>query len=277
MNTAKAILFSLVRITLLIHLPTNLNAEENERWFQFGLFPPISSNGINSEKITTSVSINLIGGYNAGNKILELGSLWNASKRYTKGIQIAGIVNYTGCSHNAVQISSFANIAASGNSPLQFAGLLNIGQHISGLQTSALANVAKTVTGVQLGLINYMEDGDKGVSIGLINIAKHRGKYEFEVSFSESINTAISFKIGTDKFYTIFSGGINYFLSTIEYAAGLGFGTNINWKKRWSNQIEIQAFGISSGKKFTDNSANSIIQLMDRLVGRLQILKIFPP
>ena len=107
MNTAKAILFSLVRITLLIHLPTNLNAEENERWFQFGLFPPISSNGINSEKITTSVSINLIGGYNAGNKILELGSLWNASKRYTKGIQIAGIVNYTGCSHNAVQISSY--------------------------------------------------------------------------------------------------------------------------------------------------------------------------
>lgn len=79
-------------------------------------------------------------------------------------------------------------------------------------------------------------------SIGLINIAKHRGKYEFEVSFSESINTAISFKIGTDKFYTIFSGGINYFLSIIEYAAGLGFGTNINWKKRWSNQIEIQAF-----------------------------------
>jgi hypothetical protein len=58
---------------------------------QFGLFPPISSNGINSEKITTSVSINLIGGYNAGNKILELGSLWNASKHYTKGIQIAGI------------------------------------------------------------------------------------------------------------------------------------------------------------------------------------------
>ncbi len=57
----------------------------------------------------------------------------------------------------------------------------------------------------------------------------------------------------------------------------IGFGSNINWKKRWSNQIEIQAFGISSGKKFTDNSANSIIQLMDRLVGRLQILKIFPP
>ncbi len=163
MNTAKAILFSLVRITLLIHLPTNLNAEENERWFQFGLFPPISSNGINSEKITTSVSINLIGGYNAGNKVLELGSLWNASKRYTKGIQIAGILNYTGCSCNAIQISSFANIAASGNSPLQFTGLLNIGQHISGLPISALANVAKTVTGVQLGLINYMEDGDKGV------------------------------------------------------------------------------------------------------------------
>ena len=92
MNTAKAILFSLVRITLLIHLPNKSQQQKKMNdGFQFGLFPPISSNGINSEKITTSVSINLIGGYNAGNKILELGSLWNASKRYTKGIQIAGI------------------------------------------------------------------------------------------------------------------------------------------------------------------------------------------
>ena len=72
-------------------------------------------------------------------------------------------MNYTGCSCNAIQISSFANIAASGNSPLQFAGLLNIGQHISGLQSSGLAKVDNTVWGVQLGLINYMEYGDKGV------------------------------------------------------------------------------------------------------------------
>ena len=37
--------------------------------------------------------------------------------------------------------------------------------------------------------INYMEDGEAGVSIGLINVAKHGGKYEFEVSFSEVVNT----------------------------------------------------------------------------------------
>ena len=34
-----------------------------------------------------------------------------------------------------------------------------------------------------------MEDGEAGVSIGLINVAKHGGKYEFEVSFSEVVNT----------------------------------------------------------------------------------------
>lgn len=94
-----------------------------------------------------------------------------------------------------------------------------------------------------------MEDGEDGVSIGLINVAKHGGKYEFEVSFSEAVNTIFSFRIGTDRFYTIFSGGINYFFSPLEYAIGLGFGTSIDWRKNWSNQIEIQAFGISHKRK----------------------------
>ncbi len=70
--------------------------------------------------------------------------------------------------------------------------------------------MAKKVKGVQIGLINYMEDGEAGVSIGLINVAKYGGKYEFEVSFSEAVNTMFSFRIGTDRFYTMFSGGINY-------------------------------------------------------------------
>ena len=253
----------LVIFLLLLLVPANLTAKENghERLFQIGLFPPISSNGTNSIRTVNAISLNLIGGCSSGNEIFELGGVWNASRDYTNGLQIAGLLNYSGDSRNSVQISGAANIAVSGKSPLQIGGLFNVADEVNGLQFSALVNVAKKVRGVQIGLVNYMDDGRKGVSIGLINIARHGGKYEFEVSFSEAVNTLLSFRLGTDRFYTVFSGGINYFSSTLEYAIGLGFGTSIDWGKNWSNQIEIQAFGISSDKKFTENSVNSIIQL----------------
>ena len=257
MNTSKSIRWT-IQILLLILVPINIFAHENERFFQFGFIPPISSNGMNSAKTINAISFNLIGGYSAGNKIFELGGAWNASRDYTKGIQIAGLLNYSGNSDNSVQISGLGNIATSGKSPLQIGGLFNVADRVNGVQLSGLVNVAKKVKGVQIGLINYMEDGGNGVSIGLINVAKRGGKYEFEVSFSEAVNTMFSFRIGTDRFYTMFSGGINYFFSPLEYAIGLGFGTSIDWRKNWSNQFEIQAFAISHEKEITNNSTNNI-------------------
>lgn len=223
---------------LLVLIPVNMFADTTERFFQFGLFPPISSNGTNSGNTVNSVSINLLGGYSAGTRAFELSSVWNASREYTKGVQIAGLLNYSANSCNSVQISGFGNIASSGKSPLQIAGIMNVADHVNGLQLSALVNVAKSVNGVQFGLINYMEDGESGVSIGLINVAKH---------------------------------GVNYFFSPLEYAVGLGFGTSVDWKKRWSNQIEVQAFGISNERKLSTggDTVNSLIQL------RLPVCKEF--
>lgn len=260
MNTSKSVRWT-IQTLLLILIPINIFAHKNERFFQFGFFPPVSSNGMYSGKIINAISLNLIGGYSAGNKIFELGGVWNASRDYTKGIQIAGLLNYSGNSDNTVQISGLGNIATSGKSPLQIGGLFNVADRVNGVQLSGLVNVAKKVKGVQIGLINYMEDGEAGVSIGLINVAKYGGKYEFEVSFSEAVNTMFSFRIGTDRFYTIYSGGINYFFSPLEYAIGLGFGTSIDWRKNWSNQFEIQAFAISHEKEITNNSTNNIIQM----------------
>ena len=216
------------------------------------------SNGINSGKTVNTVSLNLLGGYSAANRVFELGGVWNASREYTQGVQIAGLLNYTGNSRNAVQVSGMANIARAGNSPLQIGGLVNVAGHVNGLQLSGLVNVAKSVSGVQIGLVNYMADGSKGISIGLLNIARRGGKYEVEVSFSEALNTLVSFRMGTDRFYTIFSGGVNYFFSPLEYAVGLGFGTSIGWTPRWGNQIEVQAFGVSRERKLTNSSINGI-------------------
>lgn len=260
MNTSESRHW-IIQALWFILIPVNILADENDKLFQFGLFPPISSNGIHCGKTVNTISLNLIGGYSAGSKIFELGGAWNISREYTKGVQIAGLLNYSSYSNKSIQVSGLGNIVATGISPLQIGGLLNIADRIKGIQFSGLVSIAKKVKGVQIGLINYMENGEEGVSIGLINVAKQGGKYEFEVSFSESLSTLLSFRLGTDRFYTIFSGGINYFFNPLEYTLGLGFGTSINWKKHWSNQLEIHAFGITQEKKFINNSTTNIIRM----------------
>lgn len=215
-------------ISLLL-LSTLFTLSAQERAVQFSFITPIGTNGLNSHKVTNKFSLNLVGGYSAANTILEIGGVYNVNLKSTKGVQIAGVMNYSGNSSKALQI----------------AGVLNI---------------AKEVSGVQIGLIN-ISDSCAGVPIGLINIVKHGGKHEFEIAFAETLNTAVSFKLGTNHFYTIFSGGVNFLNSTPEYAAGIGFGTDIKFRdKSWGNQIEVISYGITTNGKFAQG-LNMLTQL----------------
>lgn len=231
-----------------------------ERDFQLSFIAPFGTNGTQSHLTTNKISVNLLGGYSYSNTVFEFGGLYNVNTHLTKGFQFAGIANYSGNSENAAQFAGITNIAAGGTTPFQFAGIANVADEVTGLQFAGIANVAKRVKGVQFGLFNYAEESD-GVSIGLINIVKNGGKQEFEVSFSEALNTAVSFKLGTDKFYTIFSGGVNYINKPTEYAAGLGFGTHINWKKGWGNQIEAMGYALTENGSFETKGINMLTQL----------------
>ncbi|MEN9919297.1 MAG: hypothetical protein RL662_1733 [Bacteroidota bacterium] len=220
------------------------SAQEQEKSFQLSFIAPFGTNGTQSHLITNKVSINLLGGYSYGNKGFELGGGYNVNTHITKGLQIAGIANYSGNSENAVQIAGITNISGDGSVIAQIGGILN---------------VAKKVKGLQIGLINYADESD-GLPIGLISIVKKGGKQEFEVSFSESLNTAVSFKLGTDRLYTIFSGGVNYAEKPLQYAAGLGFGTHVNWKNGWGNQIEIMGYALTENESFKIDGINMLAQ-----------------
>lgn len=228
-------------LTLLVNVALAQTTEE--RGFQIGLISPLGTNGVQSHRIINKVSINILGGYSYGNTIFELGSLYNVNTHLTKGAQFTGVLNYSGNLENGVQL----------------AGLLNIADEVIGLQFSGLVNVAKSLRGVQFGLINYADESD-GVSIGLINIVKKGGKHEFEVAFSEALNTTVNFKLGTDRFYTIFSGGIKYINNPLEYGVGLGFGTHIDWKKGWGSQIEAMGYTLTEQGKFHEG-VNMLTQL----------------
>lgn len=238
----------------------SLFAQENQKSdFQLGLASPLGTNGAKSHLTTNKVSINLLGGHSYGNTVFEFGGLYNVNTHLTQGTQFAGIVNYSGHSDKASQVAGIANIAPTGTTPCQFSGIANLTEEVTGLQFAGIVNIAKRNNGLQFGLVNYAEEAD-GLSLGLINIVKHGGKQEVEVSFSEALHTAVSFKLGTDKFYTIFSGGVNYIDTPVEYAAGLGFGTQMNWKNGWANQIEAIGYALTEDKDFP-SKLNMLTQL----------------
>lgn len=230
---------------LLATLTVSAQTKTNERDFQISFISPFGTNGVDSHLISNKYSVNILGGYSAGNSILELGSLYNVNTDFTKGAQFAGITNYTGKSDKALQFAGILNISTSGESMFQAAGI---------------ANIADKVNGVQLGLVNIANSYENGLPIGLINIVKENGKQEFELSFSEALNTALSFKLGTDRLYTIFSAGINYIEQPVNYAVGLGFGTHIDWNNGWANQIEAIGYALTEDSSF-DTELNMLTQL----------------
>ena len=228
-------------------------SQSPERAFQLSFITPLGTNGIDSHLITNKVSINILGGYSYGNLFCELGGLYNVNLHLTKGFSAAGLFNYSGKTEDAVQLAGLFNISTDGNASAQIGGITNIAKkstfQLNGIsnittgttdtQISGILNIAKEVNGLQLGLINYAEDMN-GVPIGLISFVKNgKGKPEFEIGFSDSLNTFISFKFGINKFYTIFSGGINYIDNPTFMAYGFGLGTQMDWADGWGSQIEL--------------------------------------
>lgn len=191
--------------------------------------------GVTNVAIDGAVGAQISGLVNvADNGFLQIGGVVNVAQKID-GVQIAGVINSASELHG-VQIAGVGNISSEG---------------AVAAQVGPIFNSAKRVKGVQIGLINYADHCD-GVQIGLINIVKHGGKHEFELSFSEAINTALTFKLGTDKLYSIFSGGINYFTRNrpVEYVYGFGLGTHQNWRKNWGSQIEVLGYQLSEGGRF---------------------------
>jgi hypothetical protein len=263
---------------------------------------PLGTNWMDSHLYTNKMSLNVLGGYSYGNLYFEFGTLYNVNLHYTSGLQIAGLVNWSGKTKNAIQLAGVFNTSMDGNailqvghlfniakgSTVQFAGLFNFVEksklQLSGfnlatdtttvqlggvlnvakestfqvggllnvaekstIQLSTLLNVAKEVNGLQLGLINNAEDMN-GISIGFISFIKNPTKRELEVGASESFNTFVSYKSGVKRFYNITTVGINYIDKPIIYGIGFGFGTQIDWKEGWANEIELMLCDIFEGR-----------------------------
>ena len=143
-----ATLISSVFILIFLFSPGITQAQDSEpelkyrRW-RITIFPPLSTNGIEAPNYSAKYSINVLGGYHGALDGIEVGGLFNYTKQYAHGFQLAGGANITGGDMGGFNIAGLTNISRNDMSGIQFAGIANIsGDDLEGIQGAGIFNIA---------------------------------------------------------------------------------------------------------------------------------------
>lgn len=170
--------------------------------------------------------VNLNDGYLEG---FQSAGILNVNQGYLRGAQAAGIVNLQHDHGRGAQFAGVVNVTEGNWVGGTFAGISNVQRgDIEGIQASAIFNQAHKVKGTQLGLINIADTID-GVQIGLVNIARGNGYRRIELAGHEVMQARLSFKLGTERLYTIYQIGWHW---GKEEALGIGAGWGTQWKHK---------------------------------------------
>lgn len=164
-----------------------------QKIFQLSVAPGFGTNGTQPGSFSNYFSINLSSGYSASTLLFEMGTISNLNTDFTKGLQIAGLINLTGGNAfggmskkekdkkiksgftsylSGGQISGLTNIVLGDSYGTQFTGGVNLVKGaLVGVQFSGFANIVyKYSFGVQLsGLFNVSETSLNGVQVSAIS------------------------------------------------------------------------------------------------------------
>jgi hypothetical protein len=239
---------------------------EYRKW-RVTIIPPLSTNGTRTTDFTAKRSINLIGGYHGALDGWEIGLLYNGTKYYSAGLQIAGITNYTRGTMEGMNIAGIANVANKSMSGLQVAGALNYSNRdieglqatvglnysrlsISGLQAAGIANISeRNVEGLQAAGIMNASNGDiSGLqAAGIMNIAKDdveglqaSGVLNFAGDDLSGMQATFGANIALGNIEGLFASGV--FNLSRENADGLLFTGGVNLAKN-INGLSIAGVG----------------------------------
>ncbi|MBN9380685.1 MAG: carboxypeptidase-like regulatory domain-containing protein [Chitinophagaceae bacterium] len=267
--------------------------------FQLSFLPAIGTQGPLSPQITNKLSVNIIGGYTAGLKGVEMGGVFNIEKKDVKGVQAAGIVNIVGGhvegiqmagSHNIV-LDSFKGIQAAGvcNAArrhfkglqitgvynrvtdsldgVQAAGVINTARQVSGLQLAGVINITHRLKGVQIGVVNIADTSD-GYSFGLVNLSRN-GLKELSLFADEISPLNLAFRSGNEKLYSILLVGYDPSQDHRTYRYGFGLGHRFKLNKKLSLDPELINEHIASGSWDNFKYSNDLYKLSLDLHARL--------
>jgi hypothetical protein len=277
----------------------NLGNYIAQRPYQVSVIPGLSTHGKLSANVVNNASLNIFGGYTAGVKGGEVGSLFNMNKRNMEGAQVAGLFNLTGGyvrgvqaagifnlvlgdvggvqlagitnnvdgKLNGVQVSGIYNHTRRSSSGIQLAGIGNFsGGTTSGIQIGGIVNYTKKLNGLQIGLIN-ISDSSGGFSIGLINVVV-KGYHKLSLYSNESLPLNAAFKTGNTNLYSILLGGINTAPDKRQYSFGYGLGTERPLGKTFSINPELSSQYIYQGSWDYTNLLNKLSLNINIHVGK---------
>ena len=143
---------------------------------QISIWPNVGTNLKMSGQVENRISLNILAGYSAGVKGVEVGGLVNIDRKNVFGLQIAGLGNVVGGTTTGAQIGGIFNNSRFDFKGLQLAGISNvILDTIGGVQVAGISNVLRgTMHGWQVaGINNYTSESVDGVQLaGISNIAR---------------------------------------------------------------------------------------------------------
>lgn len=240
---------------------------------QASLIPSISTRGMMNTQIVNNFSLNVLGGYNAGVRGLEMAGLYNINRMNVEALQMAGIFNTVGGSVNGVQLAGIYNNVFGNLNGLQISGIHNsvkgsqIGLQMSGiynnvykdskglqvagihntvngsqngLQLAGIYNIGKDkVQGAQIaGLFNYAKELD-GVQFGLVNITDSPSGYSFGL---------LNFKKGGYKKISITSNEISDVNISVKTGDHKMYTILMAGRSERNDEEKLFSFGIGLGK-----------------------------
>jgi hypothetical protein len=192
--------------------------------------------GGNSAGNLKGVQISGVTNYSVKMRGIQITGFANASSVDAKGIQMSGFIN-AAADIKGIQIGAVASAAGS-MTGIQIGGISNIAQNITGVQISATYNRIDTLKGVAIGIASFADTIAKGISLSLVNIVKYGAYKEWELSFSNYANVAISYRMGTQKFYTVYTTGVKFIEDNL-WTTGVGFGNRTPIGNRFGFQPEL--------------------------------------
>ena len=167
-------------------------APDRNSAFQFGIIPPVSTNGLKMREFTNGVSVNMLLGISKNERYLTVSGAGSIVSGQADELQLSGLFNWTG-GGSGLMASSCFNVTRGTFTGLQIAGLVNAADKVRGVQLSTLVNVAQECD-FPIGLINIIKNGEMGVAVTCDALG----------------NAIVSFRSGGKYTYGIIGAGYNF-------------------------------------------------------------------
>jgi hypothetical protein len=249
----------------------NINIIET-RIGQISIWPNIGTNLKMSGQVENRMSLNILAGYSAGVKGVEIGGLVNIDRQNVSGLQVAGVGNIVGGTTTGAQISGIFNNNRKDVKGFQAAGISNVildtmrGVQISGIsnvlrgtmhgwQVAGISNyTSETVDGVQIaGISNYAQkDVDVLQVAGIFNIGQNVNGFQVSGLINASRDNVRGWQIA----------GVSNYSKTVGLSQLSGFG-NIASERVKGAQIA----GFFNYSKYVDGGQFAFINIADSVGG----------